>query len=301
MKIIVDPAQRYGKMRAHTATHLLHFALDQLLQGTKQAGSLVDTDLLRFDFATSKAIEPQELTAIQDTINQQIAQWYTVSVSESTLNQAKQLWAKAFFEDKYGEVVRVVHIQWTDLKSVELCGGIHVSSTSHIWAFLITGQESVSSWVRRITAVTGPKVAEYASQLTDQIHSLADQVDAQPAQLERKITKIITQLSEQTKQIESLNAQVALGYLSSDFPSAHGIDRIIKVTDSPLASLPWKELVNILKSQDDSRSRLLYTTEWNYALSHPEAKSIAQEHELKGWGATGFVQGRDEKVITLVA
>lgn len=299
MKISVDQSQRLWKMRAHTATHLLHFELEKLLWSTKQAWSLVDTDVLRFDFATTRAIEPSELTIIQETINHQITQWYTVSITESSLSEAKKLWAKAFFEDKYGDIVRVVAIEWTNLKSVELCGWTHVATTSCIWAFIITAQESVSSGVRRITAVTGPKVAKVATQLQDQKTTLASLVDAQPAQLEAKITKILAQLQEQSKQIESLNAQVALGYLNQKFPSWLA-DRIIKVSESPLESLPWKELVNILKSQDDARSRLLYTNQWNYALSHTEAKIIAKDQGLKWWGAPNFVQGRDEKIIELV-
>lgn len=300
MKILVDPSQRYGKMRAHTATHLLHFQLDTLLWSTKQAWSFVDTDVLRFDFATTRPIEPDELVAIQESINHHIAQWYCVSITETSLPEAKKLWAKAFFEDKYGEVVRVVAIEWTDLKSVELCGWTHVASTSHIWAFLITWQESVSSGVRRITAVTWPKVAEVAIQLQDEKNTLATMIDAQPAQLESKITKILSQLQDQSKQIESLNAQVALSYLNQKFPSAQGIDQIIKVSWTPLESLPRKELVTILRSQDINTSWLVYTTEWNYALSHPEAKQIANNHGLQWWGAPNFVQGRDEKVMKII-
>lgn len=301
MKIIVDSWQRGWKMRAHTATHLLHFHLDTLLKWTKQAWSLVDADFLRFDFATAKALDDNEIFEIQSSINTQIAQWYAVSVKESSLEEAKEHWAKAFFEDKYWDIVRVVTIHGTDLTSVELCGWTHVQNTSHIGAFFITGQESVSSGVRRITAVTGPKVAEYAQKLTTQRDQLAQLVSAQPEQLEQKVTKIINQLSEQSSQIEKLNAQVALSYLSQSFPSTQTIDRIINVTWTPLEHLPRKEVVILLKSQEGNWSRLLYSTQWNYALSHPEAKIIAQEQWLKWWWAPNFVQWRDERVSSLAA
>jgi alanyl-tRNA synthetase len=300
MKIFVEPSQRLGKMRAHTATHLLHFQLDELVDWTRQAGSMVDTDLLRFDFATPRALENHEIETIQSTINAQIAQWYEVSVTESSLVEAKKLWAKAFFEDKYGDRVRVVAIAWANLKSVELCWWTHVQNTSHIGAFLITGQESVSSGVRRITAVTWPKVAEYAQQRTTEREHLAEIIGAQPAQLEKKITKILAQLNDQQSQIEKLNAQVALSYLNQEFSSANKIDRIIKVSWSPLETLPRKELVLIMKSQEDNRSRLLFTNEWNYALSHQDAKTIAQKYTLKWWGAQNFVQGRDKNIEVLI-
>lgn len=299
MKISVSVSQRLWKMRAHTATHLLHFQLDTLLDWTKQAWSLVDEDLLRFDFSSPRALEPHELETIQKHINHQIRAWYDVDTKEVSLQEAKKSWAKAFFEDKYWEHVRVVSIKWTYLSSVELCGWTHVSNTSHIWSFLITGQESVSSWVRRINAITGPRVAEYAWAMNHQSNQLAQLVGTQPAQLQNKINKILEELNHQAWQIESLTAQVATSYLGSKFPSNSRIDHIIHVNDTPLASIPRKQVVTIVKNYYTDQRRLLYTNEWNYAFSHPEAKAIAQEHSLKWWGAPNFVQGRDVNITTL--
>lgn len=300
MKIVVDSSQRTWKMRAHTATHLLHTQIDTLLKWTKQAWSLVDTDSLRFDFTTSRVIEDHEIQLIQSTINEHISWWYNVSVTESTLDEARQLWAKAFFEDKYGERVRVVSIEWVWVHSVELCWWTHVDNTSHIWAFLIVGQESVSSGVRRITAVTWPKVAAYAQQTIIQKNDLAKLVWVQPSQLQDKIGKILQQLHQQDSTIEKLNTQIALGYLDTQFPSSQSIDRIINTLWTPLESVPRKELVHILKSQNIESSRLLYNSQWNYVLSHPKAKQIAKELWLKWWGAPNFVQWRDENIVTAI-
>jgi alanyl-tRNA synthetase len=111
MKAVVNTAQRRAKMRAHTATHLLHYLLDTTLGGTKQAGSLVDDDYLRFDFATKQALTDQQILDIETTINHIIIQSLPVMVKEMSYDEATKTGAKAFFEDKYGDLVRVVSIQ----------------------------------------------------------------------------------------------------------------------------------------------------------------------------------------------
>jgi alanyl-tRNA synthetase len=130
-------------MRAHTATHLLHAQLATIFPQTKQAGSLVDEDYLRFDFYADVALTQEQIDAIEQTINTQITQALPVDVQEMSYDTAIQAGAKAFFEDKYGNMVRVVSIG--DKLSVELCGGTHVSNTAHIGTFAIIGQESVAA------------------------------------------------------------------------------------------------------------------------------------------------------------
>ncbi len=120
MKIAVNQPQRYAKMRAHTATHLLHSVLGKIIGQTKQEGSLVDEDYLRFDFATPKALTPDQISQIETTINQYITDSLPVSVQEMSIDEARQTGAKMFFGDKYGDIVRVVTIG--DGVSVELCG-----------------------------------------------------------------------------------------------------------------------------------------------------------------------------------
>ena len=161
MKLIVDQCQRYAKMRAHTATHLLHTELAKIFKTTKQAWSLVDEDYLRFDFNADRLLSPEEIHEIEKNINQMIYDAYMVEVKEVSYNDAIALWAKAFFEDKYGDIVRLVRVftHSDEIVSIELCGWTHVSNTKDIWCFAILGQEAVASWVKRITAVVWPKVA----------------------------------------------------------------------------------------------------------------------------------------------
>lgn len=173
MKLTVNPSQRYAKMRAHTATHLLHAELGKIFPDTKQAGSLVDSDLLRFDFYAERLLTQQELAMIEKRINQMIYLAREVKVEEMSIEAAGKLGAKMFFEEKYGDVVRVVQVindelpqemqhdnnaeyfaSYGNLLSVELCGGTHVSNTKEIGAFTILSQEAVASGIKRITALT---------------------------------------------------------------------------------------------------------------------------------------------------
>ena len=227
MKASVNKAQRWAKMRAHTATHLLHFMLDQLLGSTKQAGSVVNDDYLRFDFAAKQALTYEQLQNIETTINNYILQALPVDTEEMSFEEASKTWAKAFFEDKYGDTVRVVSIrspltrggaEWNeaegfDLKSIELCGWTHVTNTADIWAFTITEQTSVASGIRRIVAVTWPKVARYNQDLRSQLLALSSRLDCQPKQLEEKLDKVLKELTHIKSDHESLQSQIVATHL----------------------------------------------------------------------------------------
>lgn len=130
MKLTVDHAQRFAKMRAHTAAHLLHAELVKIFPATKQAGSFVDEDYLRFDFAADRSLTSEELAKIQSNINTIIYAALPVTTTETSFDEAVKLGAKAFFEDKYGDVVRLVKVD-QDI-STELCGGTHVTNTKDI-------------------------------------------------------------------------------------------------------------------------------------------------------------------------
>ena len=161
MKLSIDMDQRYAKMRAHTATHLLHAELAKIFSNTKQAWSLVDSDLLRFDFYANNLLTADQIHDIENNINQTIFKAFPVDLIETSFDEWVKLWAKAFFEEKYGNEVRVIRVHdWDQNISVELCGWTHVSNTRDIWAFTIVSQESVASWIKRITAYTWPKVID---------------------------------------------------------------------------------------------------------------------------------------------
>jgi alanyl-tRNA synthetase len=156
----VDRAARHATECNHTATHLQHAALRQLL-GTHvhQAGSYVGPDKLRFDFTHGSALSRQELSAIEDQVNAWILESQPVRALTTTLSEAKRLGAMALFGEKYGDVVRMVEVGDGSF-SRELCGGTHVHSTSEIGLFKITSESSSAANVRRIEALTGPAAVE---------------------------------------------------------------------------------------------------------------------------------------------
>lgn len=302
----VDASQRVAKMRAHSATHLLHFALDTMLSWTKQAWSLVDNDLLRFDFAAKKPLSNEQLKELQVQINNRIRWWYTISVQELSLDEAKKLWAKAFFEDKYGDIVRVVSVSGknsTPLHSVELCGWTHCASTSDIWAFVIVSQEAVASWIRRITAATGPWVSDFALSCTDQLELIAWSLSCQPKQITEKIEKLTKELDAVRNEYSSLETSLITNTLQTlpEYASDQ-FSYIINTSESALSKFDFKATVQQAKQLRSDKNRILFTTEGTFALyrgATNDAKNIAQTHWLKWWWSDQLVQWRDPSITTL--
>jgi alanyl-tRNA synthetase len=172
----VDEARRQAIRRAHTATHLLHHALHQVLgKHAVQSGSLVEPDLLRFDFSHQQAVSAEQLRQIEALVNGRVREDAPVSVRRASLQQAKAEGAMALFGEKYGEVVRVVEVGGF---SQELCGGTHLSRTGEIGLFHIVGQESVGAGLRRVAAVTGQAAMEAVWQAEDTIDRIAKAVGA---------------------------------------------------------------------------------------------------------------------------
>ena len=152
----VDDERRRAIRRNHTATHLLHEALGRVLgRHVRQAGSLVTDEFLRFDFTHHSPMTDAEIAEAERIINQEILQNVELNISEHTKEEAQSLGAKALFDEKYGDIVRVVNVP--DF-SMELCGGLHVSRTGDIGAFKILREESIGSGTRRILAATGMNI-----------------------------------------------------------------------------------------------------------------------------------------------
>jgi alanyl-tRNA synthetase len=153
VQAVVDPERRAATMRNHTGTHVLHRALRNVVgDRARQAGSLVTPDYLRFDFPFDRALTADELRAIEDEARRIIREDRPVSIEYMTMAQAVEGGADAFFDEKYGESVRTIRVQ--DY-SFELCGGTHCSATGQIGGFVITGERSIGSGMRRIEALTG--------------------------------------------------------------------------------------------------------------------------------------------------
>ena len=149
----IDTDRRKAIMRAHSATHLLDYALRVVLgDHAHQAGSLVEPDRLRYDFTHFSAVTAEELVKISRLVSELILDGMNVETKEMPIAEAKKLGAIALFGEKYGDVVRVVNMGG---KSIELCGGTHVDNTAKVGPFRIVSESSVASGVRRIEAVTG--------------------------------------------------------------------------------------------------------------------------------------------------
>ncbi len=204
-QMAVDSGLRQMTQRNHTATHLLHKALQEILgEHAHQAGSLVEPERLRFDFTHFTAVTPGERKQIEDLVNAKIYEALDVNVQEMTQDQAKKEGAMALFGEKYGDIVRVVKVEGF---SKELCGGTHVHNTSNIGMFKITGESAIGAGLRRIEAITGPGVKKYLDEQEMILTELADLLKTPVNEISRRIQTLQDQLKEQEKQLETLEAQ----------------------------------------------------------------------------------------------
>ncbi|MFY9234482.1 MAG: alanine--tRNA ligase [Fimbriimonadaceae bacterium] len=202
----VDAARRARIIRNHTATHLLHAALRQVLgKHVTQAGSLVAPDHLRFDFTHGKAMSDEELRQVEEIVNHEALAARPVHIHEDlALDEARKMGAMALFGEKYGDRVRMVEIP--DF-SLELCGGCHVLQTSEIGLFKILNESSAASGVRRIEAVTGEKAYEWVVEQTALLECAAEKAKASPKELVRAIEKLQEQVREEKRAVQKLRSQ----------------------------------------------------------------------------------------------
>ena len=197
----VDERRRNRIKAHHTATHLLHAALREVL-GThvKQAGSVVDADRLRFDFSHFAPVEPEQMEEIERLANDQVFRAQPTRVQEMNLDEALQSGAMALFGEKYGEKVRVMTVEGF---SVELCGGTHVSNTGEIGLIKVVGEGAVAAGVRRLEAVAGAAALKQFQAAEGLLHGLSRQAnsgrEALPALLESKEARI-AQLERELKE-----------------------------------------------------------------------------------------------------
>lgn len=213
----VDPQLRRLTMRNHTATHLLHAALRKKLgERVKQAGSLVEPERLRFDFTFPKAVPAEDLKQIEVLVNEQIFSNAPVKTSEMTYDEAIKSGALAFFDEKYGDQVRVVRVGEKDTAfSVELCGGTHLSTLSEIGYFKIISESSVASGVRRIEAVTSVKAFEYLSRREELFSKIEHALGTRQEATVEKVEGLQLQLKTLTKENEQLRIRSAQAGKSS--------------------------------------------------------------------------------------
>lgn len=195
----VDEDRRLGAMRNHTGTHLLHAALREVLgSGVHQTGSLVAPDRLRFDFSYPNALDAAQIQNIEDRVNQWVLSDIPVSIDFLSKDEALKRGALAFFDDKYGEMVRVIHVPSA---SQELCGGTHCRSTGQIGLFAIVEESSVGAGSRRIEAVTGLNSLAYVRRQRQVLSALQETLPGIP---EDQWAGRVEALQEEVKRLEAV-------------------------------------------------------------------------------------------------
>jgi len=240
----VDADVRHATALNHSATHLLHAALRQVLgEHVQQKGSLVDSQRLRFDFSHFEAIKPEQIKALEDIVNAEIRKNSPVETEETDIETAKAKGAMALFGEKYGDNVRVLSMGGDF--SVELCGGIHANRTGDIALLKIISEGGVASGVRRIEAVTGAAALAYLNAAEEQLKEAASLVKGSRDNLIDKLSAVLERNRALEKQLEQLQAKAASA--AGDDLSASAVDvKDVKVLAARLDGQDGKALLALV-------------------------------------------------------
>ncbi|ENX13231.1 alanyl-tRNA synthetase [Acinetobacter sp. CIP 64.2] len=302
---------RAATARNHSATHLLHAALRQILGAhVQQKGSLVASDILRFDFANDQPVSFEQLQQIERLVNAEVIANTAVSTELLDIETAKAKGAMMLFGEKYGEEVRVLSMgSVIDEKnfSIELCGGIHVKRTGDIGLFKITSEGGVAAGVRRIEAVTGTKALEVVQKAETDIQTINGLLKAQKDQTVEKVEAIVETASSLQKQIEQLNQKLA------SFQAAELLDQVKDIAGrqtliTTVQGLDAKSLRNlhdsvkskledaviILAGVEGDKVSLIASVAKQYTATLKAGdiiKHLAQELGGKGGGKPDLAQG----------
>ncbi|UCG80481.1 MAG: alanine--tRNA ligase [Desulfobacterales bacterium] len=247
--LTVDQERRLAIARNHTATHILHAVLRQVLgDHVKQSGSLVAPDRLRFDFTHFSALDEETLQEIETLVNDRIQQNIAVHTEEMDAEEAFKSGAIALFEEKYGDRVRLVGVE--DF-SKELCGGTHTERTGDVGLFKIVSEGSVAAGVRRIEALTGKGAVSYNQQISQTLHALARMLKAKPEEVADKFQKVLTQLKAMEKELDSIKAKAqvaASDQLLAEIKTVNGVSVLVREVsaDTPAA---MRDMADHLKAK----------------------------------------------------
>ncbi len=249
----VDKEKREATSLNHSATHLLHAALREVLgDHVKQAGSFVSPERLRFDFSHFTQTKPETLKAVEALVNKHIRNNIPVSTQEMSLEEAMKTGAMAIFEERYGDRVRLVSIG--DGVSMELCGGTHTVRTGDIGLFKIISESAVGSNLRRIEALTGNAALEYAQILDDERKGIAALLKIRPDTIQKRIEKLQMELKQQEKEIESLKGKLLTkqsGELLSGIQEINGIQLVARAVTAA-SPKELREFADRIKEKLDS-------------------------------------------------
>jgi len=258
--LIVDTKTRRATMRNHTATHLLHKALQEILgDHVKQAGSYVTPERLRFDFTHFASIGPDIIAQIESRVNEKILDALEVKKQEMAYDEAVKSGAMALFGEKYGDRVRVIRV---GDYSKELCGGTHINNSAEIGLLTITSESSVAAGVRRIEAVSGSSSLEIVHSLKQSERELTRLLDCEQKNLLHKAEKIVSENRELKRELDKLRKSQAMGKIDQIRAAARQISDvsvILSRTDD-LNVDEMKELCDELVSNARGKTLALLAT-----------------------------------------
>ncbi|STZ63754.1 Alanine--tRNA ligase [Moraxella lacunata] len=307
---------RWSSAKNHSATHLLHAALREVLgDGVAQKGSLVSSQVLRFDFSYDNAISTEQLEKVEQIVNEKIAQNDTVLIEYMNINDAKAKGAMALFGEKYGEVVRVLTMGKNadnSAFSIELCGGIHIRQTGDIGLFKIVSEGSIASGIRRVEALTGAGALRYIQSGERVLNTLAKEFKAKREEVAERVLVLTDKVKDSDKQIEKLTQKLA------SFEARALMDKVVDVGGVPvlIAKVDGVDSKGLRSLADDVKSKLTggvavlaSVSDGKIALTASVGKDLTQKVKAgdiikslceslngKGGGKPDFAQGGASKV-----
>ncbi|MBA2173502.1 alanine--tRNA ligase [Halobacillus locisalis] len=257
VKAEVDAGSRSFIVKNHTATHLLHQALKDVLgDHVNQAGSLVAPDRLRFDFSHFGSVSNEEMERIESIVNEKVWQSIPVSIEYNSIEEAKSKGATALFGEKYGDTVRVVQV---GDYSLELCGGCHVHNTAEIGLFKIVSESGIGAGTRRIEAVTAKDAYLYMNQKEALLKQAGELLKTKPAQVPERIEVLHKEMKDLQKENDSLSAKLSnmeASNILDEFEEINGVHVLAKQVDVKDANA-LRTMIDDLKQKVESGIILL--------------------------------------------
>ena len=235
----IDRASRRRIQANHTATHLLQAALKKIVDDSiSQAGSLVDSDRLRFDFNSPRALTQEEVQQVEDLVNTWIGEAHEADINIMPIDEAKAKGATAMFGEKYGDEVRVIDFPGV---SMELCGGTHVHNTAEIGVFKIISETGISSGVRRIEAVAGAAILDYLNVRDKVVKELSDKFKVKPEEVGERVNNLQAELKATQKELSAAKQELAVAKSDSLLSQAETIGNY-KILVSNMGEMDAKSL-----------------------------------------------------------